>query len=96
MLAQQSHTTTVENSRTQLPVWPLATVMLGFAIALAAGAALPQLSGTAFAALWPLGLAAAAFVVAFIGGKIRGELLWGYLIGGQVLALLGVTLLLAA
>jgi hypothetical protein len=96
MLAQQTDTRTVEVNRTQLPVWPLATVLLGFAIALAAGAALPQLSGAAFTALWPLGFAVAAFTVALVGGKTRGEMLWGYLVGGQVMALVGVVLLLAA
>ncbi len=96
MLAQSTRTTNAETTRTYLPVWPLATVMLGITFALAAGAALPHLSGAAFAALWLLGLAAAAFVIALIGGKSRGELLWAYLVGGQIFSLIGVGLLLAA
>lgn len=96
MLAQQFHSQTAETTRTQLPVWPVATVLLGVAFALAAGALFPQLTGVAFVALWVLGFAAAASSIAFVGGKTRGELLWSYLIGGQVLALFGVVLLLAA
>ena len=71
--------------------------MLGITFALAAGAALPHLSGAAFAALWLLGLAAAAFVIALIGGKSRGELLWGpFWLAVKVFSLIGVGLLLAA
>lgn len=96
MLAQQFSSQTAPETRSPAVVWPVAVALLGSALALSAGALLPQLAGLALVALWPLGLAAAAFVVAFVGSRLQQAMLWRYLIGGQLLALVGVSLLLAA
>ena len=95
MAAEFTPTTyTNDKSQTFDPMYPIAAV-----VGLGSGALLTFLFnfvGLVALAMWPLGLAIGLIATGYVSGRLRHKTHFGLLLVGQMLAILGIGLILVA
>lgn len=96
MSIQQLPTRSTPKPGVRLPAPHLLAVAGGLALGRLANYLWPRLPFLGAVAMWVLGLAAAMILVALINYRLRRQPLWGLAILGQLLGVVGTTLLVIA